>query len=355
MAKNTIVLTGGGTAGHVIPNLNLLPLLLEHFDRIVYIGSKNGIEHALISEYPQIEFFPIETVKLKRSLSLQNLLIPAKLMTGRKQAIRLLKEIEPSVIFSKGGFVSVPVALASKKLNIPLISHESDYTLGLANKLTQNYSTAICTTFKDTAERLKNGIYVGAPLPCTAVSQQDKMRARQMYNLNSDKPLCLIVGGSLGAESINKNVWGALDTLLKTHQVLHITGKGKLNSEIKREGYTQVEFVSNMPALLEIADVAITRGGSNMIFELLAHSIPMLIIPLSKGSRGDQVENAEYFEQKGYSLTLLESELTPDTLASTFTKLIERAPLIRAQTRHAVPKDSLEKILSIILKNKKAD
>lgn len=352
MATNTIVLTGGGTAGHVIPNLNLIPLLLSKFDRIVYIGSNGGIEQTMLAEHPEVQYFPIETVKLRRSLSLKNLLIPFKLAKGRKQAIKLLEEIKPSVIFSKGGFVAVPVALASKKLHIPLVAHESDFTLGLANKLSKSSASVICTTFKDTADCLKNGVYVGPPLPKSSVTASDKARARQMYNLRGDKPICLVIGGSLGAESINNAVWGCLDSLLKTHQILHITGKGKSNKNIKKDGYTQVEFVTNMPAILELVDVAITRGGSNMIFELLAHSIPMLIIPLSKGSRGDQVQNALYFEKKGYALSLLEPELSPDALSKSFKKLVEHSPIIRAHTRHAVPKDSLEKILSLILKYK---
>lgn len=352
MATNTIVLTGGGTAGHVIPNLNLIPLLLTKFDKIVYIGSRGGIEESMLAAYPEITYFPIETVKLRRSLSPKNLLIPFKLARGRKEAIKLLQEIEPSVIFSKGGFVAVPVALASKKLHIPLIAHESDFTLGLANRLSKSSASVICTTFKDTADKLPNGVYVGPPIQKSSVTPSDKARARQMYNLSSTKPICLIIGGSLGANTINKAVWDSLDTLLKTHQILHITGKNKSNKDIKKEGYTQVEFVTNMQVLLELADIAITRGGSNMIFELLAHSIPMLIIPLSKGSRGDQVENALYFEKKGYALTLLEPELTNETFLQAFKKLTESAQIIRAHTRYAVPKDSLEKILNIILKYK---
>lgn len=346
----TIVLTGGGTAGHVVPNLALIPLLEKAFERIVYIGSENGIEKEMISTYPNVEYYPITTVKLHRSLSPKNLLIPFKLFKGKKQAKNLLSDIKPDVIFSKGGFVAVPVALACKKLNIPLIAHESDFSLGLANKISKHSAKVICTTFKDTADTLDNGLYVGPPIPKKEVTQSEKTRARQMYNLNGDKPICLIVGGSLGASSVNNAVWNTLDNLLKTHQILHITGKGKSNKDIKKDGYTQVEFINNMPAVLEITDVAITRGGSNVIFELLAHSIPMIIIPLSKGSRGDQVQNALYFEKKGYALSLMEPELSPESLYKTFKQLLTRANLIRSNTKYAVPKDSLERIMSIILK-----
>lgn len=346
----TIVLTGGGTAGHVVPNLALLPMLEKNFERIVYIGSENGIERDIISKYPNIEYYPITTVKLTRNLSPENLLIPFKLYNGKKQAQQILKEVQPCVIFSKGGFVAVPVALASKKLKIPLIAHESDFTLGLANRIARRSAKVVCTTFKETADAISNGLYVGPPIPQSNVSLNDKTRAKQMYNFNNEKPICLVIGGSLGANSVNNAVWSALDNLLKTHQILHITGKGKSNKNIKRNGYTQVEYVNNMPAVLEIIDVAITRGGSNVIFELLSHSIPMLIIPLSKGSRGDQVQNALYFEKKGYALALMEPELSPKTLYNNFKQLITRSNLIRANSKYAVPKDSLEKILSTILK-----
>ena len=350
MANNVIVLTGGGTAGHVIPNLNLIPLLRDKFDKIIYIGSTNGIEHELISAYPEVEYYPIETVKFRRSLSPKNLLIPFKLIKGKRQARDILSKIEPAVIFSKGGYVAVPVALVSKKLHIPLIAHESDYSLGLANKIAARSASVICTTFKDTADRLNNGFYVGPPLKNTEISAAEKQRIRQMYNLTQDKPLCLVVGGSLGANSVNRAVWGALENLLKTHQVLHVTGKGKKNPNIKQNGYTQVEFINNMPAVLELVDVAITRGGSNAIFEILAHGIPMIIIPLSKGSRGDQVENALYFEKQGYALTIMEPELSSESLSKTFKTLLTRAALMRANTKYAVPRDSLEKIVSCLCK-----
>ena len=352
MAKSTIVLTGGGTAGHVTPNLALIPLLEKYFDNIVYIGSQTGPENELTKEYKNVVFYPITTVKLVRGLTLKNLLIPFKLIKGRREAKQILKEVNPDIIFSKGGFVSVPVVLAGKKLKIPMIAHESDLSLGLANKITRKDFDVICTSFKDTAESLPNGVYVGSPMKQTLISQSDKTRIRQLYNLDNNKPICLIIGGSQGAESINKAVIAILDHILKTHQVLHITGKGKLTS-LKKPGYHPVEYVENLPVLLTIIDIAITRGGSNALFELLNNQIPMLIIPLSRGSRGDQIQNAEYFEKKGYALTLLESNLTPQTLKESFDKLVALAPAIKASTKHAVPSDTLTKICNLINKYKR--
>ena len=349
MANSTIVLTGGGTAGHVVPNLALIPLLEKHFDNIIYIGSDTGPERELTAQYKNVTFYPITTVKLIRGLTLKNLLIPFKLLKGKREAKQILKDVQPDIIFSKGGFVAVPVVMAGKKLRIPMIAHESDFSLGLANKITRKDYDIICTSFKDTAESLPNGVYVGSPIKQVLVSQSDKTRIRQQYNLTSNKPICLVIGGSQGAVSINKAVEESLDFILKTHQVLHITGKGKMNS-IKKADYHAVEYVENMSALLSIVDIAITRGGSNVLFELLSNQIPMLIIPLSRGSRGDQVQNARYFEQKGYAITLPESQLSKQTLEESFEKLIALSPVIKASTKHAVPSDTLTKICNLINK-----
>lgn len=348
---SVIVLTGGGTAGHVTPNLALIPMLKKHFDTIIYIGSETGPEKQLVAQFPEVQFYPITTVKLIRSLSPKNLLIPFKLFKGKNQAKQLLLKIKPDVIFSKGGFVSVPVTMAGKSLKIPMLAHESDYTLGLANKLTKNNYNVICTTFKDTAETLKNGLYVGSPFKKPEVTPQEKARIRQQLNLSTTKPICLVMGGSQGATAINDIILKNLDYILRTHQVVHLTGKGKI-SNIKKEGYHAIEFFSNMPALLSLCDIAITRGGSNAIFELLSFQIPMLIIPLAKSSRGDQVQNAKYFTQKGYALMLLEQNLTNETFKQKFKELIKTAPTMRASTKHAVPNDTLEKICSLIIKYK---
>ncbi len=367
MAK-TIVLTGGGTAGHVTTNLNLIPLLTPHFERIVYLGSADGPEKKLLLNFlnkskgvkkdennfileggTTVEFYPIPVVKLRRSLDFSNLLIPVKLYKAVKQTKGLLEKIKPEVIFSKGGYVSLPVALASK--NIPLVIHESDYSLGLANKIAVRYADVVATTFEDTAKKVKHGIYIGPPLSLNNSSstlEQDKKRLRQKFNPD-DLPLCVIMGGSQGAKSINEAVFGAVDELTKNCQIVHIVGRGKGNA-LRHKNYIQVEFVDDLSVLLSLANFAITRGGSNSLFELLAHQIPMLIIPLKKGSRGDQVENAGYFSKKGYALVLDDQDLNSATLIENFRALKSKAPIIMASMQNAIPSNSLTKLANIIVR-----
>lgn len=349
---STIVLTGGGTAGHVIPNLALIPFLKEHFDNIVYIGSNTGLEEQLLTPFSTVKYFPITTVKLIRSLSPRNLLIPFKLIKGKKEATQILREINPDIIFSKGGYVSLPVTFAGKKLGIPMVCHESDLSMGLANRLGCKHCCAVCTTFKETADRLDNGLYVGSPYQKREFSTEQVQRLKNQLNLNSNKPICLVAGGSQGSATLNAIVLKNVDKLLKTHQIIHLTGKGKMNN-IKKLDYHALEFTQDLGLMMSIADVAITRGGSNALFEFLSYGVPMLIIPLHKGSRGDQEQNAIYFENKGYALTLLEPELNDETFQKSFANLLATAPAIRSANKFATPTDSLQKIMSTILKFRK--
>lgn len=349
---STIVLTGGGTAGHIIPNLALVPYLREHFDRIIYIGSDSGLEQKFVSAYPEIQYYAVTTVRLLRSLSPQNLLIPFKMHRGKREAKKLLASLQPDIIFSKGGYVALPVTQAGKKLNIPIICHESDYTMGLANKLGSRHCCAVCTTFRETADTLNNGVFVGSPFAKKDFTDAQKQRLRQKLNVNSLKPICLVLGGSQGAQSINDAVCRNLDYLLKTHQIIHLTGKGKMTN-IKKDGYHPLEFSDELPLIMSICDLAITRGGSNALYELLSYGIPMLIIPLHRGSRGDQEQNALYFEKKGYAITMLEPEMSDEKLIELFAKLIKTAPAIRAANKFATPTDSLQRIMAIILKYRK--
>jgi len=349
---SSIVLTGGGTAGHIIPNLALIPYLKEHFNNIFYIGSNSGLEEQFLSQFPDVKYYPITTVKLLRSLSLKNLLIPIKLYRGKCEAMHIMREIDPDIIFSKGGYVSLPVTYAGKKLGIPIVSHESDLSLGLANRLCSRHCCAVCTSFKETADKLDNGLYVGAPFKKQEFSLEQKNRLKQKLNLTSQKPICLVTGGSQGAVNINKIVLKNLNYLLKTHQVIHITGKGKTEN-IKKEGYRALDFTNDLGLMMSIADVAITRGGSNALFEFLGYGVPMLIIPLHRGSRGDQEQNAVYFEKKGYAITLFEPEMTDATFIRDFNNLVRSAPTIRATTKFSTPNDSLQRIMSTILKYRK--
>lgn len=312
----TIILTGGGTAGHVMPNLALIPELKKHFNKIYYIGSKDGIERKIIKSQTSLEYYDITTTKLRRSLSLKNLCIPFKLFKGIREAKKHLRALNPKVIFSKGGFVSVPIAIAAKKLNIPIVSHESDLTLGLANKIIYRYCKVMCTSFEDTLQQvIKKGIFTGSPIR-QEIFNGNKENILNTYKLNKKKQTLLFMGGSLGAKTINEQVFNLAKDLTKKYNVLHLVGKNNINNSLlKLKSYIQVEFTNKIEDFYSVADLVISRAGSNVIFELLALKKPMLLIPLSKkASRGDQILNANYFKEKGYAKILYEENLTKNSL-----------------------------------------
>ena len=311
MAK--IILTGGGTAGHVTPHLAILPYLKNDFNSIYYIGSENGIEKDIITQ-ANIPYYSVPCAKLNRSFCLNNFKLPLKLIAGYKKAGKILDNLKPDIIFSKGGYVSVPTILAAKKRKIPIIAHESDYTIGLANKLTAKYCKKVLTSFKETAQTLKNGEYVGPPIRKKLLTANTK-DAINHFGFLGDKPILLITGGSQGATAINNAVRNSLNDLLPKFDILHICGKGNLDKNINRKGYFQTEYLSNIELAFNICSVCISRAGSNTVFELLALKIPSILIPLPKGnSRGDQVLNAEYFQRLGLVSVLPQNVLTKDSL-----------------------------------------
>ena len=299
-----IIFTGGGTGGHIMPNLAIINDIKNKYD-IKYIGSKNGMEKDIISKI--LPYFEITTCKLKRSLSLSNLLIPFKLIKGICEAKKILKQEKPNLVFSKGGYVSVPVVLAAKSLKIPIVSHESDYTIGLANKFTSKYSKAVCTSFEDAAKSIKNGVYTGSPIR-KEIFRGDCKNIKNRLCLNSNLPTLLVVGGSLGSQSINKIIFDNANSITKNFNIVHIAGKNNI-IESKIKNYNIVNYANNIEDYYDLADIVVTRGGSNVLFELLALKKPMLIIPLEKGSRGDQVLNANIFEKEKIAVKLLESEI----------------------------------------------
>lgn len=324
--------------GHCSPNLALIPKFKDC--DIYYIGSVNGIEREVI-ENSKIKYYPISTVKLKRSLSLDNLYIPVKLYRSYNEAKKVLTKICPDVVFSKGGYVSLPVTLASKSLNIPVICHESDLVPGLANKLASPFCEKTLTAFKETAHYFKKGEYVGPIIRSEVIVKR---------NLYGKKPTLLVIGGSSGAKAINEEIRKNLDEILKTFNVYHVTGKNNL-SGIKKEGYTEKEFV-DMKDVYPIIDFAISRCGANTAFELIANKIPTVFIPLPKvSSRGDQIKNAEYFENKGLSLTLPQENLTE--LLSKLEELIaNKKRLIENMDSYSFEHttDKIEKIIRNFLK-----
>lgn len=312
----TIVLTGGGTIGHTAPHFAIIPYL--NFDKIYYIGSKTGIEKNFVLS-KGLDYFEIEPCKLKRSLSFSNLKIPFTFKKSVKDAKEILKELNPLVVFSKGGYVGLPVTVASKKLNIPVIIHESDLSLGLANKIASKFSTKTLTSFEKTAYSVKNGEYVGSPIREELFSKS-KLEAFNYYNISSDKPVLLVTGGSSGAKAINKLVLSSLPKLLKYFTVLHVVGKGNLSNK-KIKGYYEIEF-TDMSYAYKVADVCLSRAGSNTAFELIANKIPTLFIPLPKTeSRGDQIENAKYFKSLNLADYIYQENLDENTLTNKLLKV----------------------------------
>ena len=303
-----IVLTGGGTAGHVMPNIALLPMLKKNFKEIYYITSENGIENNILKDYKDIKIKKIETCKLIRSLNLKNLLIPYKLLKSINDAKKILKEIKPNVVFSKGGYVSVPVVIAAKKLKIPVVSHESDISMGLSNKIIYKYCKCMCTTFNETNKNRKKCILTGNPIR-DEIFKGNKQIAEKLCNFNNNKKVLMVFGGSLGARFLNNFITNNLNEITKNFNIIHIVGKGNLK-KIDNKSYYQMEFTNKIEHFFSYADVIMCRGGSNSIHELLALKKLMLIIPLPKDeSRGDQIDNAISFKKNGYCEYILQENL----------------------------------------------
>lgn len=312
-----IILTGGGTAGHVTPNIALMPRLRELGYDISYIGSKEGIEKQLITEL-QVPYYSISSGKLRRYFDLKNFTDPFKVLKGYWDAKRVIKKVQPDVIFSKGGFVSVPVVLAAKGCKVPTIIHESDMTPGLANKLCIPSAWKVCCNFPETVECLPadKAVLSGSPIR-KELFEGDKQKGLDYCGFTKDKPVLMVVGGSLGALAVNEAVRGILPELLKQWQVVHLCGQGKVDhSYDKIQGYVQFEYVKKeLTDLFAAADLLISRAGANAICEILALKKPNILIPLpSASSRGDQLLNARSFEKQGFSYILKEEDVTQESL-----------------------------------------
>lgn len=317
-----IILTGGGTAGHVMPNLALVPSLKEAGFEISYIGSKSGMERELV-ENAGIPFHGISSGKLRRYFDLKNFTDPFRIIRGYFEARRLIKEFKPDVIFSKGGFVSVPVVYAAGAFKIPVVSHESDLTPGLANKLAMPRVKKICYTFPETEKFLGGkGVYTGSPVRAS-LFDGDRERAIRMCGFTDEKPVLLVTGGSLGAAAVNEAVRTALPQLLEDFNVIHLTGRGKSDPALSgTSGYAQFEFADEeMKDMFAAADIVISRAGANSICEIVSLKKPNILIPLPSGaSRGDQILNARSFEKQGFSVVLMQEDLTPDVLVEAVKK-----------------------------------
>lgn len=312
-----IVLTGGGTAGHVTPNIALLPHLKSAGFEVNYIGSYDGIEKKLIDDF-NIPYYGISTGKFRRYMDPKNFTDPFRVIKGYHEARKYLKEIKPDIVFSKGGFVSVPVVRASASLKIPCIIHESDMTPGLANKMCIPVATKICCNFPETLQMLpeNKAVLTGSPVREELFSG-NKISALDMCGFTANKPVVMVIGGSQGAASVNKVVRDALPKLLEDFQVVHLCGKDKVdNLLLNVKGYKQFEYLkAELKDIFAMADVVISRAGANAICELLALNKPNILIPLpSAKSRGDQLLNARSFESQGFSIVIDEDYLTENLL-----------------------------------------
>ena len=346
-----IILTGGGTAGHVTPNIALIPRLRELGYDIQYIGSYNGIEKDLIEPFG-IPYHGISSGKLRRYFSVQNFTDPFRVVKGFGEARKLIKDLQPDVIFSKGGFVSVPVVLAGKRCKVPVIIHESDMTPGLANKIAIPSASKVCCNFPETLDSLPEGkaVLTGSPIRQELLSG-NKIAALDLCGFTADKPVILVIGGSLGSVIVNNAVRQSLPALLKDFQIIHLCGKGKTDDSLKdTKGYCQFEYIKNeLRDIFALADIVISRAGANAICELLALRKPNLLIPLSaKASRGDQILNSRSFERQGFSMVLEEEELSEETLVTAVRSLYENRGSFIDAMRDSNQHDSINTIIALI-------
>lgn len=348
-----IVLTGGGTAGHVTPNIALLPRLKQLSYDVYYIGSYHGIEKELI-EAENIPYYGISSGKLRRYLDLKNLSDPFKVIKGLGQSIRLLHKLKPDIVFSKGGFVSVPVVLAAKFCRIPVIIHESDITPGLANKLSIPVAKKVCCNFPETLSYLpkEKAILTGSPIRQELLSGSPQ-NARSYCHFNSEKPVLLIIGGSTGSKVINHAIRKQLPVLLKNFQIIHLCGKGNLDDSLMNTtGYAQFEYISQqLKDMFALADIVISRAGANAICELLALHKPNILIPLSAAaSRGDQILNAKSFKKQGFSYVIEEEDLTAQSLQTAIDTVFREKEAYISAMKNSGQMDSIDTIIQLINK-----
>lgn len=347
-----ILLTGGGTAGHVTPHLALLPYFEEKKCHIEYIGSKTGIEKEII-EKAGLPYYGISSGKLRRYFSLKNFSDPFRIISGYFEAKKLLRKLRPDVVFSKGGYVSVPVVFAAHSLKIPVVVHESDYTPGLANKLCLPKAKKICFSFESAAKDIpaEKAVITGSPVRASLLTGSRESGLAKL-GFAGNKPVLLIMGGSLGALAVNEALDQIMDWLLENFDVVHIRGNGKLNAALEgRSGYVQYEYVSDgLEDLFAAADLMVSRAGSNAIFEILALALPNLLIPLPlEASRGDQILNARYFEKMGFSDVLMQNDITPETLKAHIAALQEHAPAMRNTMKTSTMAGGAKNVAEVVL------
>lgn len=344
-------MTGGGSAGHVTPNLALIPALRELGYDIEYIGTRDGIERKIIEEN-NIKYHIISSGKLRRYFDVKNFTDPFKVIKGIWEAYEIIKKQKPNIVFSKGGFVAVPVVLGAYFNKIPVIAHESDITPGLANKLSIPYSTKVCVTFPEALKKLNRNkaVLTGTPIR-RELLEGSKIKGLKICGFDDDKPVLFIMGGSLGARAINETIRRNLDVLLQKYNIIHICGKGNISEAYNNNpNYRQFEYVSDeLPHLMAAAEIVVSRAGANSIFELLALKKPNLLIPLSaNSSRGDQILNASSFKNSGYSMVLNEENLNDETILQKLNELYKNKEIYIRNMTNSKVSNGVEPIVKLI-------
>lgn len=347
-----IVFTGGGTAGHVTPNLALMPHFLREGWDVHYIGTADGIERRLVEPIDGVTYHCIHSGKLRRYFSLKNLSDPLRVLQGAGEANGLMRRLRPSILFSKGGFVSVPVVYGAWLHNVPVLLHESDITPGLANRITIPFAKKICTTFPEAASAIggKKAIYTGTPLR-PALFAGDRQRGLDWLGFDASRPVLTMMGGSSGAASINKALRAALDMLRPHFQIVHICGQNNLDPALEGiPGYRQLEYVSDtLPDLLAATDCMLSRAGANALSEFLALRLPSLLIPYPlEASRGDQILNAASFKQRGLAMVLQQQDMTPESLAEHLLELWQTRDAYRQAMASASFLDGTQSVIELI-------
>ncbi len=351
-----IVLTGGGTAGHVTPNIALLPYLRDAGFEVSYIGSYNGIEKKLMEDLG-VAYYGIASGKLRRYFDVKNFTDPFRVIKGFSQAKKLIRQIGPDIVFSKGGFVAVPVVMAADKMNIPVIAHESDMTPGLANRLCQKHTVKVCCNFPETVKLIPDGkgVLTGTPIR-DELLHGDKAAGLSFCGFNTLKPVLMIIGGSLGALHVNEAIRAILPQLLERFQIIHICGKGKVDESFNNTtGYKQFEYVNEeLKDLYAAADIVVSRAGANVICELLAMKKPNLLIPLpADASRGDQLLNAASFKKQGFSAVLEEEAMSDNLLFDTICSLYDNRDKYIEAMLSGSQKDASRTIVDMLVKYSK--
>lgn len=339
---SNIVFTGGGTGGHIFPGLAVadeLRLLCKEAGKecsIVWLGSSKGMDRSIIEKSGSVDtFYGIPTGKLRRYFSLENLVDVFKIIGGCIASFFLLLKLRPAVVFSKGGFVSVPPCLAAGLLRIPVYTHECDFSPGLATKLNSRVAKKVLLSYPETAayfgEKFKGRLEVTGNPVRPIFYDTDKGRGKKFLNLQDGKPVLLVLGGSSGARQINNLVLENFDYLTEHFQVVHQTGGEKAHFDESALPpnipctYKHYSFIYNeMPDVLACADLVLSRSGANSLWECAVLGKAMVLVPLcGSGTRGDQVENARFFVDSGVALSLVGDEADSQHLQAALNKMLD--------------------------------